>query len=284
MELTSASTLLSTLGHDGRLAVFRLLARRLPDGVRPSEIAEALSLKPNTLSVYVSALEKAGLVSSHRAGRAVFYKAEMPKMSALLNYLTADCCRGRPELCVPTGALPDIASQEDKPMSDHVYNVLFICTGNSARSIFAEALLATLGADKFVAHSAGTNPYSTLNPFAVELLERNGHDIAALRSKNVGEFQGDAAPALDFVFTVCDAAANEECPPWEGQPLTAHWGLPDPVKVDGTDAEKSLAFANTYAMMRRRVAAFVALPFDQLDKMSLQQQLDDIGQIAPEDA
>ncbi|KAJ55607.1 ArsR family transcriptional regulator [Actibacterium mucosum KCTC 23349] len=280
MELNVASSLLFTLGHEGRLAVFRLLARRLPDGVRPSEIAEALGLKPNTLSVYVSALEAAGLISSHRQGRAVFYRAEMPAMSDLLNYLVDDCCRGRPELCLPSKAL----NQKDTDMSDAQFNVLFICTGNSARSIFAEALLAELGGDKFVAHSAGTRPYSELNPFAVELLQRNGHDISGLRSKNVSEFQGDDAPGLDFVFTVCDAAGNEECPPWEGQPLTAHWGLPDPVKVDGTDAEKSYAFANTYAMMRRRISAFVNLPFEQLDKMSLQSRLDEIGQIAPEDA
>ena len=280
MELHAAANLLSTLGHDGRLSVFRLLARRLPDGVRPSEIAEALGLKPNTLSVYVSALEGAGLVSSHRQGRAVYYRAEMPAMAGLVDYLVADCCRGRPDLCLPSEAL----NPKDTAMSDTQYNVLFICTGNSARSIFAEALLAELGGDKFVAHSAGTRPYSELNPFAVELLERNGHDISGLRSKNVSEFQGDDAPGLDFVFTVCDAAANEECPPWEGQPLTAHWGLPDPVKVEGTDAEKSYAFANTYAMMRRRISAFVNLPFEQLDKMSLQSRLDEIGQIAPEDA
>ena len=169
-------------------------------------------------------------------------------------------------------------------MTTDPYNVLFICTGNSARSIFAEALLQTHGGEKFRAYSAGTKPFSTLNPFAVEMLDRNGHDIGGLEAKNISVFQGDDAPQMDFVFTVCDSAANEECPPWEGQPLTAHWGLPDPVKVEGTDAEKSLAFANTYAMMRRRVMAFVALPFEQLDKLSLQARLDEIGQIAPETA
>ena len=156
------------------------------------------------------------------------------------------------------------------------YHVLFICSGNSARSIFAEALLRDLGGERFVAHSAGTRPGTQLNPFALQVLERNGHDVSALRSKHLSEFQAAGAPVMDFVFTVCDTAAAEECPPWPGQPITGHWGLPDPVKAAGTDAEKALVFAQTYGALRRRLEAFVALPIASLDRMSLQNHVDQI--------
>lgn len=162
-------------------------------------------------------------------------------------------------------------------MSTKPYDVLFICTGNSARSIFAEAILTEIGGSKFRAHSAGTRPYSELNPFALDVLRQAGHDVSDLRAKNVAEFEGEGAPTLDFVFTVCDRAANEECPPWPGQPITAHWGLPDPVKAEGTEAEKALAFRHAYNAMRRRLEYFVALPITELDRLSLQRKLDAIG-------
>ena len=164
-------------------------------------------------------------------------------------------------------------------MTDQKFNVLFICTGNSARSIFAEAILRDLSPDRFNVYSAGTKPKSDLNPFALEVLEHNGHDVSELRAKNIGEFQTEDAPALDFVFTVCDQAANEECPAWQGQTISAHWGLPDPVKVQGTDAEKSLAFRQTYGALRNRMTGFTALPIASLDRISLQKAVDDIGQI-----
>ena len=162
-------------------------------------------------------------------------------------------------------------------MTDKKFNALFICTGNSARSIFAEAIMRHEAADRFNAYSAGTKPQSELNPFAIEMLESRGIDVSRLRAKNVEEFQSSDAPQLDFVFTVCDLAANEECPPWKGQALSAHWGLPDPVKAEGTDAEKRLAFQQTYGAMRNRIMAFTSLPFETLDRASLQQQIDAIG-------
>lgn len=272
MELNEAAHALDALSHPGRLGVFRLLVRRGPEGVRPSEMAEALALKPNTLSVYLSALQQAGLIRSERKGRAVYYAAQMGHMGALVDYLVADCCRGRPDLCAP------VAPPETPPIAQNrPYHVLFLCTGNSARSIFAERLLADLGGGRFVAHSAGLDPASGLNPHAVDLLERNRHSLDGLRSKPIAEFQGPEAPQMDFVFTVCDSAANEDCAPWPGQPITAHWGLPDPVKATGTQAEKSLAFAETYAQMRRRIESFVTLPLQELDRLGLQTRLDDIG-------
>lgn len=162
-------------------------------------------------------------------------------------------------------------------MSDQKHNVLFICTGNSARSIFAEAIMRNEAGERFNVYSAGTKPFSELNPFAVEMLQQKGIDTSDLRAKNISEFQGESAPQLDFVFTVCDLAANEECAAWEGQPISAHWGLPDPVKAEGTDAEKRLAFQQTFGAMRNRIIAFTALPLETLSRASLQQEVDAIG-------
>ena len=163
-------------------------------------------------------------------------------------------------------------------MPERSYTVLFICVGNSARSIMAETILAEVGKGKFRAFSAGTKPYSEMNPHALAVLESLGHDVSGLRPKNVAEFRGGHARGFDFVFTLCDAAANEECPSWPGQPITAHWGMKDPVKATGSDAEKALAFKETYSALRRRLAAFVELPIATLDRISLQHRLDAIGQ------
>jgi ArsR family transcriptional regulator, arsenate/arsenite/antimonite-responsive transcriptional repressor / arsenate reductase (thioredoxin) len=278
MEAFRAVHAFSTLGHPGRLAVFRLLMRFAPRGVRPTEIAQALGLKPNTLSHHLSDLTASGLVGVERRGRSLFYSVDLDTTEALVGYLALDVGRARPDLLSPL-----LAVQRDTAMRDTDFDVLFICSGNSARSIFAEALLRDLGQGKFQAFSAGTRPNTELNPFALEVLKRNGHDVSGLRSKHISEFQQPGSIVMDFVFTVCDTAAAEECPPWPGQPLTGHWGLPDPVKATGTDAEKALVFAQTYAALRRRIAAFVQLPFDTLSRMSLQARIDAIG-LAAEDA
>ena len=162
-------------------------------------------------------------------------------------------------------------------MPDRKYNVLFICTGNSARSIFAESILRGVADDRFNAFSAGTKPYSELNPFALDVLKSKDHDVTQLRAKNVSEFMGADAPHLDFVFTVCNQAANEECPAWEGQPISGHWGMPDPVKAEGTEAQKSLAFQQAYGALKNRIEAFTALQIDSLDRIALQAAVDDIG-------
>jgi len=159
--------------------------------------------------------------------------------------------------------------------------VLFLCTGNSARSIMAEALLNRLGADKFKAFSAGSNPKGEINPYTLATLRKVGHAIDGLRSKGWDEFISPDAPSLDFVFTLCDAAAAEECPQWPGQPTTAHWRLPDPAAVEGSEALKHLAFADAFRMLGNRISIFVALPFKSLDKLSLQRRLDDIGKSLP---
>ncbi|WP_296426295.1 helix-turn-helix domain-containing protein [Yoonia sp.] len=266
---------LSTLGHPQRLALFRLLMRRYPDRVPATELAQALGLKPNTLSTYVNALKQVGLISQERVGTSLRYGINLDAARETIAYLLHDCCRGRPDICV-SNANP--TPNGDSSMTDRKYNVLFICTGNSARSIFAESILRDISGDRFVAHSAGTKPRSDLNPFAIDVLKQKGHDVSVLRAKNISEFQASNAPCFDFVFTVCDQAANEECPSWQGQPVSAHWGLPDPVKVEGSDAEKSLAFHQTYGALRNRMIGFTALPLASLDRMSLQKAVDEIGQ------
>lgn len=271
METNRAAHAFATLGHPDRLAVFRLLLRFAPRGVRPTEIAQALDLKPNTLSHHLADLTGSRLARVQRDGRSLFYSVDLDSLDALIGYLALDVGRARPDLLETLLALP-----KDAPMSDP-FNVLFICSGNSARSIFAEALLRDLGQGRFIAHSAGTRPGSALNPFAIEILDRNGHDVSQLHSKHVSTFQTPDAPRMDFVFTVCDTAAAEECPPWPGQPITGHWGLPDPVKATGTDAEKSLVFSQTYGALRRRIQAFVALPMSSLSRIALQAQVDSIA-------
>ena len=162
---------------------------------------------------------------------------------------------------------------------DRPFNTLFLCTGNSARSILAEVILGKLGAGKFHAFSAGSRPKGAVNPHTLALLQSLGYDTAGLRSKSWSEFARPGAPALDFVFTVCDNAAGETCPVWPGQPMTAHWGVPDPAEATGSAAEVALAFKDAYRMLHQRIAVFTALPIRSLDALSLQQRLKAIGRM-----
>ncbi len=157
------------------------------------------------------------------------------------------------------------------------YNVLFLCTRNSARSIMAEAILSRLGAGKFNAYSAGSMPKGEVNPFALRLLERFNYKTDQFRSKSWDEFARAGAPPLDFVFTVCDNAAGEVCPIWPGQPITAHWGVPDPPAVEGSEAEVAAAFLDAYGRLANRIEIFVNLPIASLDRLTLQKQINDIG-------
>ena len=184
MEQNRATHAFATLGHPGRLAVFRLLMRFAPQGVRPTEIADALGLKQNTLSHHLTDLTASGLACVTRQGRSLFYSVDLDTAEALIGYLALDVGRARPDLLAPL-----TFAQKETAMRATDFNVLFICSGNSARSIFAEALLRDLGKGKFQAFSAGTRPNSELNPFALEILKRNGHDTSSLRSKHVSEFQ-----------------------------------------------------------------------------------------------
>jgi arsenate reductase (thioredoxin) len=162
-------------------------------------------------------------------------------------------------------------------MSDRPYTVLFLCTGNSARSILAESILNKQGKGKFSAFSAGSHPKGQVHPIALELLDHLGFPTEDLRSKSWEEFAAPHGPHLDFVFTVCDNAAGEACPYWPGQPMTAHWGIPDPAAVEGTDMEKSLAFREAFRSLETRIKLFLSLPLASIERMRLKQQLDEIG-------
>jgi arsenate reductase len=165
-----------------------------------------------------------------------------------------------------------------------IFNVLFLCTGNSARSILAEAILNREGKGRFVAYSAGSQPKGSVHPFAIDLLKKLNHPTEHLRSKRWDEFAGPGAPEMDFVFTVCDNAASEVCPVWPGQPMTAHWGVPDPAAAEGSEAERRLAFADAYRQLNNRISIFTSLPIASLDRLSLQRRLEDIGRKFPKSA
>lgn len=247
----------AALSHPHRLAVFRLLTRRYPDGVPAGEIAAALDLRPSTLSAHLAGLLQAGLVSQQRRGTSLRYRAEMETLTSALDYLLNDCCRGRVAPCPPVPPAP-------RPRA----NVLFLCTGNSARSIMAEAILRSIAGDRFRAFSAGTAPCSDPNPDAVALLKAKGHDTAPLHAKHVSAFQAADAPVMDYVFTVCDRAANEDCAAWPGQPVTGHFSTPDPV---GGDA---LAFQQAYGSLWNRITLFVGGVTAEMDRAAKQHIID----------
>ncbi|MGB8398859.1 arsenate reductase ArsC [Bradyrhizobium sp.] len=164
-------------------------------------------------------------------------------------------------------------------MAAQPYNVLFLCTGNSARSIIGEAILNKIGAGKFRAYSAGSQPKGRVNPHTIQLLQSLGYDTSVLRSKSWDEFAGAGGPEFNFVFTVCDGAAAEACPVWPGQPMTAHWGIPDPAEASGTQAEIALAFKEAYRLLNQRIGIFTSLPLRSLDQLSLRNRLREIGEI-----
>ena len=164
-------------------------------------------------------------------------------------------------------------------MMNRKMNVLFLCTGNSARSVLAEVLLNGMAPTRFKAYSAGSQPKGDVNPFAIELLEKNRLPTAGLRSKSWDEFSRPGAPEMDFVFTVCDQAAGEVCPVWPGQPMTAHWGIDDPAAVEGSDDDKRKAFFRAYNQLQHRLQIFVSLPMEKLDRLTLQKRLDQIGEL-----
>ncbi|OIQ71183.1 protein ArsC [mine drainage metagenome] len=168
-------------------------------------------------------------------------------------------------------------AMSEKAVSEPIYNVLFLCTGNSARSILAEAILRKDGHRHFRAFSAGSQPKGAVNPFAIRVLQRLDYPTGDLRSKSWEEFAAPQAPVMDFVFTVCDNAAGEVCPVWPGQPMSAHWGIEDPAEVDGTDLEKEAAFVAAFRYLKNRIAIFTSLPLQSIDRLSLGTRLRDIG-------
>lgn len=266
MEITP-SDFFQTLGHPQRIEVFRLLIRRYPDALPAGEIGAVLGLKPSTLSVYLKALMRAGLLQQNRRGTSLHYQARIETMQNALTFLMDDCCKGRADFCGPQALSAPKAR----------FNVLFLCTGNAARSLMAESMLRHFAGERFAAYSAGTYPATAPNKRAIALLRGRGYDTSLLRSKSTDEYLASDAPQMDFVFTLCDHAANEDCSVWQGQPVSSHWGLPDPAEADGSQKEIAGAFETAFEKIHSRISTFVSLPLETLDRRSQQKALDSIA-------
>lgn len=265
---------LAALAHPKRLALFRLLMRRYPSSVPAGEIAAALAFKSNTASNYLSALKQVSLITQTRHGTTLRYMANVACLHSLFDDLLTGCCQNRPDICQRGPAASPLIPSINRPV-----NVLFLCSANSARSIIAEALLTSIGNGKFHAYSAGTSPAASPHPMVLALLSAQGHRVADLTSNSLDVVTAKDVPMMDFVITVCDQAANQECPAWPGHPMTAHWGLADPLS-DATSAEDTRrAIERAYDLLKARVQAFSTLPFDRLTPLSLQHHLDDLGQL-----
>ncbi len=279
MEMKDAVAGFAVLAQETRLELVRVLAARGATGMAAGEIAEALGVAPSTLSFHLSALEQAGLVQSTRQGRRIIYAVRFFRLRQLVVFLTETCCGGRPELLGDLARLlPDVV--DERKAMQPAFNVLFLCTRNSARSILAEAILERVGRGRFNAYSAGTEPAEAPMPEVLERLQVLGHDVSGLRSKAWTEFTGPNAPRMDFVLTLCDVPQGEACPDLGPRPVTAAWPFPDPAKFMGSPVERTALLNELYGMIRRRLEAFTSLPFDTLDGMALKARLDELGDSA----
>ena len=271
MEMNPALDCFAALAQPMRLSAFRLLVRAGPEGMAAGEISEALDVRENTLSANLSVLAGAGLVARRREGRSIRYFADLTRMRHLVDFLLSDCCGGNPALCRPAvNSL--IQAPVDLTPPRPPFNVLFLCTANSARSLIAEAILKADPSLRFRAFSAGSHPSGQANPLALRLLKRLEYSVGGLRSKSWDEFKGPDAPRMDMVITVCDRAAGEICPVWSGQPLSAHWPVPDPVAEGGEDA-----FQRAHDQLAARIASLTALPVESSTRAAIEAELNRIG-------
>lgn len=279
MEVKEAAIGFAALSQETRLELVRVLAARGASGMSAGDLAAALGIAPSTLSFHLSALEQAGLVQSTRQGRFVIYAVRFVGLRTLFSFLTETCCNGRPDLCGDLARLlPDVVHEVS--VMTPAFNVLFICTRNSARSIMAEAILEKIGRGKFNAYSAGSMPADAPMPEVLDRLTVMGHDVSRLRSKSWNEFIGPDAPRMDFVLTLCDPQDGEVCPDLGPRPITAVWPFPDPAKFQGSEVERTTLLNELYGMIRRRLEGFTNLPFGTLDRMALKTRLDELGSAA----
>jgi arsenate reductase len=279
MTNTDVVKALAALAHEARLAVFKLLVQAGPQGLAAGALAEQLGMAPSALSFHLKELTQAGLLVQRPDGRRLMYSASFDAMNGLIGHLTENCCEGA--LCglaAPAAVCSVTTCKSGETMTTTPYNVLFLCTGNSARSILAEAQLNAIASHLFKAYSAGSRPAGAVNPFTLQFLNENGLSTEGLRSKSWEEFAAPDAPHMDFVITVCDQAAGEACPVWPGHPATAHWGAPDPAAAVGSDEDVHHAFVQVAAVLRRRIELFTSLPMESLDHLARQQHMAEIGQ------
>ncbi|MFG1376011.1 metalloregulator ArsR/SmtB family transcription factor [Xanthobacter autotrophicus] len=272
-----ATRIFDALSQGTRFETYRLLLRYVPYGLPAGDIARLLAVPHNTMSTHLAVLERAGLVTARREGRSIIYAVRLSDAGVMLSQLMAEMGFAvSPRRSTGTAAFPQV---RPAAANDRVYNVLLVCSANAARSVIAEALLSREGRGRFRAYSAGSRPKRKPHPMALDLLASLGYETAHLASKSWDAFAGPDAPQMDFVITTCDAAAGEICPAFPGHPLQAHWGLPDPLKVRGSEAEQKAAFLATYRRLAGRVSAFVNLPFEQLDLASLKERIGEIGKM-----
>ena len=276
MEVTAAAQVFGALSQETRLAVLRLLIAAGPSGLPAGEIADRLGLPASTTSFHLSALERAGLTQSTRQSRQIIHAVRIAALRELIAFLTEACCDGRPELCGDLGCLLPPAPEEDSIMTP-AFNVLFLCTRNSARSMMAEAILDKVGGGRFRAYSAGSDPAPQPMPEVIEMLGRIGHDVSGLHSKPWDRFTGPDAPRMDFVIALCDVLHGQTCPDLGDTAVTATWPLPDPAKFTGNPAERSLLLNELYAGLHRRIELFTHLPFAALDRIALKARLDELA-------
>lgn len=275
MESTEAATAFAALSQETRLDLLRLLIAAGPSGLAAGDIVGRLGIPASTTSFHLAALERAGLTQSTRQGRQIIHAARIVGLRRLVGFLTEACCGGRPELCGDIARL--LPSDVEEPGMTPAFNVLFLCTHNSARSIMAEALLRQLGGARFQAYSAGSDPAVAPNPEVMAKLQAFGHPTADLRSKSWHEFTGPNAPRMDFVITLCDTLDGQTCPDFGVLAVTAAWPLPDPAKFAGSSVERATMLNELYASLRRRIEIFTALPFASLDRMAIKARLDQIA-------
>lgn len=276
METDEAAAAFAALSQGTRLDLIRLLIARGATGLPAGDIAARLAVPASTLSFHLAALERAGLTQSTRQGRQIVHAVRMAGVRRLLSFLTETCCGGRPELCGDLARLLPPEPAEDNGMTP-AFDVLFLCTHNSARSVMAEALLESIGAGRFRAYSAGSDPIAAPLPEVIDKLRAFGHDVSGLRSKSWDEFLGPSAPRMDFVIALCDTPEGQVCPDFGDVAVTAAWPLPDPAKFTGSAVERSAMLNELYASLRRRIEIFTSLPFASLDRMAIKARLDDIG-------
>lgn len=274
MESKDAAPLFAALAQESRLDLLRLLIARGATGLPAGEIASRLGLPASTASFHLSALERAGLIQATRQGRQIVYAARIFALRGLFAFLAESCCGGQPELC---GDLTRLFPREEPAAMTPAFNVLFLCTRNSARSIMAEAILTQVGGTRFRAFSAGSAPAAAPMPEVLAKLASLGHDVSALHSKSWDIFAGPDAPRMDFVIALCDVLDGQACPDFGTAALTAAWPLPDPARFTGTAAEQTILLNELYASLRRRIEIFASLPFASLDRMALHARLDEIG-------
>jgi ArsR family transcriptional regulator, arsenate/arsenite/antimonite-responsive transcriptional repressor / arsenate reductase (thioredoxin) len=277
MELSDAAQIFGALAQESRLGVLRLLLAHGPNGLSAGELAEKLGTPASTTSFHLSALERAGLIISTRRGRHIIYAVRMIALRELLAFLTETCCGGRPELCGDISRLLPALPEENSGMTP-AFNVLFLCTHNSARSIIAEGILTKYGGERFRAYSAGSEPSAEPMPEVIDKLEALGHDVSNLYCKSWHAFTGPDAPRIDFVIALCDTLEGQACPDFGDKVVTGRWSLPDPAKFTGKEAERSVLLNELYASLHRRITIFTSLPFDKLDRMALRARLDEIGE------